>query len=585
MLMSILNAFFDNWPMIVIIAAVVVVVAILIISFSISVNNEKTHEERVSDLSTSTRVYVVDLKNDVVKFFNRSLLRQKRTSSLVDFYSQFKIDERAKLIKWVSDLIDPSLDTKPYFQVNVLESKHNKLRYSILQVLKIDYEAQVIHLESYILKLYNETIANRTLVGRYSKRKSYYSAVKKSTPKRGVTAVFNFFNRDKESEVEFPYIVISYIRNLLVNNINLSRRIFEYDNHKIIFADFSVQNKPQMLVLLTSLINEINRVLAIISYSEQIAYSVSAVEHKYFPLDPDAILNQAVEIAKYTEEEEIKDVTWYEPGRHFETTEDVEIYHTEVEKIIRDNGIKYLYRPIYDAERNKVFGYEMFVKPLDSFFASIEELKSYAIKTGDDRDLFSTITRKGITQYFADGTSNKPRLFYPISYKERPYVIRTLSHIQKNKEIHLVLVLSEAELSSISGLDEDELVNTLRSFKSKGYEVGLLFSSNDMPFSKKVYASFDFYLISIKDTLYDKSGNRTLTQLRGFAEKLIHYHKTIISTNIPTWDAVELMIRLGLSKVTSDTISAYDEMILPVGNRIAQKIKKIVDSQGDKYGK
>ena len=573
-------------PAIIASAIVLVMVVSLIISFSISRKNDFKHVDKIEDLSSSVRIYIVDLKNDTVKYFNRSSLKAIKTSSIIDFYNQFRVDERMKLIKWVSSILDPEKRAKDYLEINTLERRRKKVCFSILQVQKVDYENKIIHFESYLLRLNNEKPTYRKTVSKFSTKESFELAIKNSNFKKGFTFAIDFFhkNPDQRSE-DLPRLIFAQVKNMCMNYISPTRPILEYSNHELVISDLKAQSKSQMLSLITELRNDINKLLLISSFSDEIMYTIGAVENRFFPRDNEKLVSTAIEIAEYGEEEVMPQISWYEPGRSFETTVDSAAYRTEVERIIRDNNIRYLYRAIYDAERGRIFGYEAFIRPIDSFFSTIEELKNYAIKTGDDRELFSTITRKCISRYIAERDETNLRLFFPISYKERHYVIRTLSHIQKIKEMHLVIVLNEADLNSIVDIDEEEIIQTLRSFKSKGYEVAIEFVNHDMPYAKKVYAAFDFYLIDVAQTLFDKSGNRTLTLLRGFAERLIHYHKTIISTNIPTWDSVELMIRLGLANVSSDSIAPLDEMILPVSAKSAQRIKKVVDSQGDKYGK
>ena len=45
------------------------------------------------------------------------------------------------------------------------------------------------------------------------------------------------------------------------------------------------------------------------------------------------------------------------------------------------------------------------------------------------------------------------------------------------------------------------------------------------------------------------------------------------------------MIRIGLAIVSSDSVAPTDEMILPISQKSIAKIKKVVQTQGDKYGK
>lgn len=569
-----------------IILVAIILLSLVIVLFIVSRNNEIKHIDKIEDLSSSMRIYVLDLANDTVKYFNRKSLKAIKTSSIIDFYNQFRTNDRIKVINWIRSLLDETSKPKNYLEINVLEKKRRKTCYSILQVQKVDFEAKIIHLESYLLRLQNEKQKNKKTVSKFSSRDALTRLVSTSNTKKGATIAINFFykNPDQRGD-EFPRLVFAQIKNIVMNYVLTTRPVLEYNNHELIICDLKVQTKTQILNLVTLIKNDINRLLLISSHNEDIVYDIAIVENKYFPRDPDKIVATAVQIAQFAEEEDGQQITWYEPGRSFDANVDQAAYRTEVERIVRDNRLKISYRAIYNAEHGRTIGYEAFISPIDSFFESIEELKNYAIKTGDDKELFNAVTKSCLSRFINEKDGLVQRLFYPITYKERHYVIRTLSYIPKIKETHIVICLHESDLVSMVDLDEEELIATLRSFKSKGYEVAIYLTNNDMPFSKKVYACFDFYLLDISQTLFDRNGSRNLSSLRGFAEKLIHYNKTIISTNIPNWDTVELMIRIGLAIVSSDSVAPTDEMILPVSQKSIAKIKKIVQSQGDKYGK
>ena len=85
-----------------IVAAVAVVAAVLIIVlFAISNHRDDNHDKEIRDLSNSLRIFVIDVKNDTVRYFNSAHLRERKTSSMTAFYNQFSSKEREKLINWV----------------------------------------------------------------------------------------------------------------------------------------------------------------------------------------------------------------------------------------------------------------------------------------------------------------------------------------------------------------------------------------------------------------------------------------------------------------------------------------------------
>ena len=66
-----------------------IILLAITISFIVVLTSSKKKLTELSDSSNSLRVYIVDAKNDRVRYFNRSRLHRKKTSSITAFYNQF----------------------------------------------------------------------------------------------------------------------------------------------------------------------------------------------------------------------------------------------------------------------------------------------------------------------------------------------------------------------------------------------------------------------------------------------------------------------------------------------------------------
>ena len=94
----------------------------------------------------------MDVKNDKVSYFNSSKLQGRKTSSITTFYNQFSTRERENLITWIGDLLEDVDGVKNFIEISTYIKQSNKNVSSILQVQKIDYDKQIIYLESTLLK-------------------------------------------------------------------------------------------------------------------------------------------------------------------------------------------------------------------------------------------------------------------------------------------------------------------------------------------------------------------------------------------------------------------------------------------------
>ena len=553
-------------------AIAIAIIILLIITFSISRNINKKFDRQLKDASNSIRIYTIDLDNEVVTFFNRSNLRNRTTVSLIQFYEHFPVDEREDLISWVNDLINDENDVQKYKEIHVI-AKHRKNNFfSFLEVKDIDYLKRVIRIDSYLLKTTNVKKSKKDDLAHFASQESFNNFLSASNAHKGYTAVFDFYNLRNSDDISA--LVFTQLKNIFKGYILPNRSIIELSQHQIVISDLRASNKLQFVQLINSLRNEINSYLMISSLTEQIGFVVAATENKFMHKEPEKLVTTIVSLAEIAKEDH-ESIIWYEEGRQLESEHGDETYRTEVERIIKDKKLRYTYRPIVDLDKQKVVGYHSFVEPLDSFFGNIKELKSYASRTEDDRTLFTTIARNTITRFSQEKANDSQRLFLPVNNFERHYVNRTFAHIANIKSVHIVLIYDEEELNNLT--DNTLTITEIRNFKSRGYEVALDLSDGDMSLPQMLYESFDYFLVDVDENLTssNKSVQRSLLSFRGLVERLLKFHKPIIAINIPTWDTVELINKLGIPLVSSDAIASSAENVLPLSTKSVLKIKNL----------
>ena len=124
-----------------------IILIVVTISFAVNMSKNKKEVDELSDSSNSLRVFIIDADHDNVRYFNRSRLEKRKTSTITEFYNQFPAGERDKIITWISNLLDDVPDTPKYLEINVLFKYNKKSYFSILQLTKVDHEKRTIYLE------------------------------------------------------------------------------------------------------------------------------------------------------------------------------------------------------------------------------------------------------------------------------------------------------------------------------------------------------------------------------------------------------------------------------------------------------
>ena len=554
--------------LIVSVLAVSILVTICII-FGLMRHSETVNKKNIKDLTNKSRMYLIDVKNDKVSYFSASNLKERKSSSITVFYNLYQSKEREKLITWVGALLDKNSDTPKYLEVKIYSKKSKHHLPIMLEVEKIDYDKQIIFMESHILQ--NELIARRhgTRLA-FSKRDILYKRILMSNGK-GVTCFFNLFNKvTKDSDIS--QLVYADLKDIILSFISDDVMMVEEKLGQIIITNFNIKEKSEVLNFINEIKIKINRYLLIKSYSNDISLSIGIIDNSESFRDVNALIKNVISLSNICKDSD-EQIAFYSESKMLLTEESENEYRSDVQSIIEDNKLKYFFQPIVSVDNSKVFAYKSSVQPIDSFFEELENLKIYAKRTDDDKELFSTITKNVISRFSQEKYEYNQKLFFPLSFNELDYATRTLSHTPGANTVDIVLVLYEKDLSNLPDDYDDEALNKLiLSFKTKGYSVALEIDDDILTLSPSLYSVFDYFILSVASHMSKNNTGSDLPTFQGLIEKLLHYEKPLVALDIKTWDTVELVYHLGISNICADAISEKAENIMPLPKKMLTKI-------------
>ena len=554
---------------------VLLLAAAIVLTFFLSKRSDIIFAGKIQDSSNSIRVFRLDIQNDRTDYYNASSIRRRRSSSLTNFYNMFPSNERERLIDWIGALLDKDSGAPQTLEISVIVRRNRKKYFTLLQVTKIDYEHQIIHLESHLLRFMNVSRSKRNNEGFYKfSTQTGLSAALKAKPNRGFTCCVKFFRKNSMEKITRLDFVT--IKNALVPFISKDRLMIEYGEDEIFICDFKASIRGQVVQALHMVETEARRRMSVHASVDYLQYSIGVVENRLVGSDLEKIIEEGEKLAATALEEGVSYLFYEEDGEGAQRVSS-QNYRTEVERIIYDKRFQYLYRPVYDVGRQRVIGYQSIIKPLDSFFGSIEELKNYAYKTNDDRELFSTLARNAISRFIQQKSEKNHTLFFDVTYNEMAFVARTLSHIQGIKETKVVICINEQDFLDLPSMSTDSIIAMVTNLRSNGYPAALrIKDKSDLTLLPKIYETFDYFIIE-SDTQINSRSFNLLPILQNLIENLLKFNKTLVAEDMLSWDAVELLVRLGVEIVSSDVIGPSDENVLPIAKKTTMKLDKIIE--------
>ena len=253
-------------------------------------------------------------------------------------------------------------------------------------------------------------------------------------------------------------------------------------------------------------------------------------------------------------------------------------YREEVENLMRPNSLRYLFRPIFDVTKRKTIGYFEYVKAYDSPFASFAEMSKYAAKVDMSKEFFATISRYVIPKFASEKQEDDLRLFMLVSLQDIDHMAEILLQIPQTRKIHLVLVFNEQEINA-NASNLELLNNSLKRLRSDGFELAMLMKDKNLLLDSSVYYNFDYFVAGSMMIGEIKKNNRIRLSIHSLIESLLKYHRPIIATDLEGWQSIELIIKSGVSIVSSETISSSNDMLLPLEKK---KIEKLI-TMDDNY--
>lgn len=543
----------------------------------------KKYRQRILDESNTTRIFIIDVKKNVVTYFNRSDIRHKKTMDLAGFYQKFHPNDVEKVKNWIFAICMDAKTSIQYLEADVLVNRGKSSYFSLLKLLKYDPNIGLIHLESILLKYItptNSAIKKRRGVNTGVVKRSIISQmVSREKSLRGYTFAIRFFYVQKKilSNDKIERYMVMTLKNEVypyANDFKAPRQIVDNVDNELLLFDMRINTREDAMHLATSIEHSLKKCIGVNGYGGSVNFSIGVVENAQFYQDFETIVSKAQE-ACISAQQNNQTITMYQKtvGQMLELNK----YSEQVDKLLRGNTLRYLFRPIIDVTKNRTLGYFQYVKAYDSPFTTFAEMSKYAAKVGKNRKLFAMVAKYVIPKFDSEKPSEFLRLFFHVSMVDIDHMVEILPQIPAVGRIHLVLVFDEQEINENSS--QLELLNSsMRKLRDMNYELALSMKDKNLLLDPSVYYNFDYFVAGAAMIGEIRKNNRIRLSIHTLIEQLLKYNRPIIATDLEGWQAIELIIKSGVTVVSSETISPSNDMLLPVEKKKMEKLIAMDDN-------
>ena len=560
-----------------IVMAAVFFIFLLILSFAIVNSSLHKYEKKIKQESITTRIFIINVKQNRVVYFNRANLKVKREMDLGQFYAHFHENDSERVKQWIYQICVDNSVADEYLEADVLVNRGKATYFSLLKLLKYDNKNGVLHLESHILKFItpmNYESNKKDALSGVVKRSVMDGIISKSKSLRGFTFDIRFFHiRQKAlSNDKIERYMIMTLKNEVypyTSNSKLPRQIVDETGSEILLFDIHMENREQAMRLATSLAHSLRKCISVNGYGESVSFAIGIVENKQYYQDFDSIVTKAQE-ACINAQQNGSEIYLYQKSSG-PMVKELDRYADEINKLIKPNSMRYLFRPIIDVQRHRVLGYFEYVRAYDSPFNNFSEMSKYAAKVGRNRELFATVAKAVIPKFVSERQTATSKLFFSVSMLDIDHMVSILPQVPQIKDVKLVLVFEEQEVNENSS--QLELLNSsLEKFHEMGFEIALLLQDKNLLLDSSVYTNFDYFVAGASMLSEIKKNNRIRLSIHTLIEQLLKFKKPIIATDLEGWQAIELIIKSGVNYISSEAVAASNDMLLPVDKKKMEKL-------------
>lgn len=564
--------------------AIIIIVGVLIIFgflcwlfLFLEKRKRKSFKKMMHMRSNSIRVFCINVETGEVTYFNLTDIKNKRIMTITDFYSQFHKDDWPKIEQWFNRLLSKQKNVETSIGVDVHLTSIKNDYFSILQVTNVQYDKKMIYLESHLMEnsiqnarvKTSDVVIDRIEITRKIRSSSY----------KGITFVIRFYYAKSKGRIndEKERLLFARLRNEIYPFVTCSkaRHLLEVDKNDLVLFDLRMINTQSAFNLANEIAHSLRSYIDISSLHKEVDFAIGIIENKNFPKHLEQIIMHGQEASLKAEE---MDNRIYLYNRNEILLTNAEYFEPEVSRIIKENSVKNMYRPILSLSHPKPFGYFVYSTPYDSPFTSINAVKDYASKCGLQTELFNVLAKSIVPKFANEKDGSGLRLIMPVSIKEKDSISKVLLHTSGIDNVKLILLFDEFEINfmveSANELD-DEPLSFLDVYKKKGWEIGLSLRDKDLLLAPKIYGKFDIFVIGGEMTRSVFESSRVRLAFQTLVEKLLKYKKPIVASDLDGWPSIELMIKLGLKYISSETLSPSDDMILPFDKRKLQKVNAL----------
>lgn len=525
---------------------------------------------------TTPRIFVLDFTEGEVTYFDRGNYSNRKKGPIPQFFEQFTAKEVDELDQWVHRLLEPKTNAPSSYKVDVFVKNLRRSYASILEVIKIDHEKKIIHLESYLYRYLkpndqsNLTVKKKEDIG-YLPGPALARLYKRYRIRgRGVYGAINLIpTQPKPSQKEeIPPHIWYELQNQVAFYRSKNFIIRFLDNYTIGVYMPKKNDTNAMTNIFKKIVKRTSAYLQKNGYSKSYSLATGIARSRQFD-DMKMHFKTAEELSMFAQRVIGKSII-YNPQQEVKAL-DLSLFRNELTTIVQKKSVEPLFQPIVDGHSVEILGYLTSYTISGSLFAKYEDATIFARENKQNAVLTKMVLRKTAASYYNVRRNNRHLLFIPITVDDIDLLQETFASQSFASELKIVFMLQENDYANNFD-DVSDMTEINKKLKKMGYGIGLIITDTDLTLPDKIYSEVDYFIVNEKILSRTESNERERLYLLASLGKLLRHKRPIMFVNLMKWSEIEYYIRAGADYVASDEISKTDYGLQTIDKKKALKI-------------
>ena len=573
------------------IAVLVTVIALLsfallaiIVLLTHSLKNRRLDVKRYKMFNTD-RIYIVNYKDQIVDFFDFDNLRKIQTISFIDFLNLFPDSEQNIIRQYITQLL--SLDFDPMSEealcvvnVNFKVNKYKFINRAFFWCKQVDKVKQIAYIEGG--RLVHTPIEHRNNLKKNARHDVYeLSIIKKMYDdgkfNKGTMYVFRLYLKPNTMAFVNQFALRVFLIDAIYSITNNAVSYVFYSGGALEFSILDTRqfNDYQMSRFTFDMVHQIDKYFEINGLEASYGYNVCSAQVSDLPLYFDNAYDALDKLFK-TAKAINRKVSTYKADMNEDSIIE-STYKVEISRIIKDKDFDINYSPIVRVTNSRVntLAYLSGVNFHSNLIDDSRSVFEHAAEFDLTGDLLSLVCRKIIPPFISQSQNlSQQRLCIEVTYKDVNDVVKVISHISKASTVKIIFLIHSVEFIDIE--DNPNIAINFKTIREKGYEFGIMIYQDDYVLKANTYNLFDYFFVNPRFEANVKVDSRSFIKAKSVFDSLSKFNKPLIAVDIPSFQGIELLSKVGIRDFNSEAIGKKDKMLLPVDTKVNKRLLTMV---------